>query len=92
MTEAPPQWVLWITVAFLLNGWFIVLLRFVPEGLGALFTFYFYGLSALLTLVYKLAVRENWSRSKGIYWVAGLGCSDPLVRGYVDDSGAGSGG
>jgi EamA-like transporter family protein len=69
------QWVRWITVAFLLNGWLVVLLRFVPEGLGALFTFYFYGLSALLTLLYKLAVRKSWSRSKGIYWVAGLGAA-----------------
>lgn len=69
------QWARWITVAFLLNGWFVVLLRFVPEGFGALFTFYFYGLSALLTLMYKLVVRESWSRSKGIYWVAALGAA-----------------
>jgi hypothetical protein len=66
-------WVRWIAVAFLLNGWFVILLRFVPEKLGALFTFYFYGLSALITILYKLIVRENFSRQKGIYWVAALG-------------------
>jgi hypothetical protein len=32
---------------FLLNGWFVILLRFVPEKLGALFTSYFYSLSGL---------------------------------------------
>src|SRR5262249_20484415 len=69
------QWARRITVAFLLNGWFVVLLRFVPQGFGALFTCYFYGLSALLTLIYKLVVQDNWSRSKGIYWVAGLGAA-----------------
>lgn len=69
------QWARWITVAFLLNGWFVVLLRFVPEGFGALFTLYFYGLSALLTLVYKLQLRESWSWPSGIYWVAGLGAA-----------------
>lgn len=67
------KWVQWITVAFFLNGWFVILLRFVPEKLGALFTFYFYGLSTLMTLLYKVVVRENFSRQKGIYWVAALG-------------------
>jgi drug/metabolite transporter (DMT)-like permease len=66
-------WVRWIAVAFLLNGWFVILLRFVPAKLGALFTFYFYGLSAIITILYKVIVRENFSRQKGIYWVAALG-------------------
>jgi hypothetical protein len=68
-------WVRWIAVAFLLNGWFVILLRFVPEKLGALFTFYFYGLSTLMTFLYKVIVRENFSRQKGIYWVAALGAA-----------------
>jgi drug/metabolite transporter (DMT)-like permease len=67
------RWVRWIAVAFLLNGWFVILLRFVPEKLSALFTFYFYGLSALMTLLYKVIVGETFSRQKGIYWVAALG-------------------
>jgi drug/metabolite transporter (DMT)-like permease len=67
------KWVRWITVAFLLNGWFVILLRFVPERLGALFTFYFYGLSTLMTLLYKVIVREDFSNQQGIYWVAALG-------------------
>jgi drug/metabolite transporter (DMT)-like permease len=69
------KWARWISVAFLLNGWFVVLLRFVPEGLGALFTFYFYFLSALITIVYKLVAREARKRAKGIYGVAALGAA-----------------
>jgi len=74
-TSFSAQWFRWISVAFLLNGWFVILLRFVPAGLGALFTFYFYSLSAVLTLVYKLLVKEPWSRPRGIYWVAALGAA-----------------
>jgi drug/metabolite transporter (DMT)-like permease len=69
------QWALWIGLAFLLNGWFVILLRFVPERLSALFTFYFYGLSALLSLLYKLAVRQGIARPSGIYWVAAYGAA-----------------
>lgn len=73
--EFSRQWILWITVAFLLNGWFVILLRFVPQHLGALFTFFFYGLSALITLAYKAMARESLSRPAGIYWVAALGAA-----------------
>ncbi len=69
------KWLRWITVAFLLNGWFVILLRFVPTQLGALFTFYFYSLSTLMTIFYKLAVRGKLSRAKGIFWVAALGAT-----------------
>ena len=67
------RWTGWITVAFALNGWFVVLLRFVPAGYGPLFTFYFYGLSTLFAAIYKVAARERWSAPKGIYAVAALG-------------------
>jgi drug/metabolite transporter (DMT)-like permease len=69
------QWVFWIAVAFLLNGWFVILLRFVPEKLGALFTFYFYGLSAVLALLYKAARRQRFSHPQGIYRVAAYGAA-----------------
>lgn len=71
--EFTMKWVRWITVAFLLNGWFVVLLRFVPEGLGALFTVYFYGISVVVVLVYKLISRERLAHGKGILAVAALG-------------------
>jgi drug/metabolite transporter (DMT)-like permease len=69
------KWFQWIGVAFLLNGWFVVLLRFVPSGFGAVFTLYFYGLSTGMILLYKLVKNEKWGRAKGIYWVAALGAS-----------------
>lgn len=69
------KWSRWIFVAFLLNGWFVMLLRFVPEGLGALFTFYFYGLSTLMTLLHKLVKKKALSKARGIYAIAALGAA-----------------
>ena len=69
------QWILWIAAAFLLNGWFVILLRFVPENLGALFTLYFYGLSTLLALGYKVFSRQSLRFPRGIQWVAAYGAA-----------------
>jgi drug/metabolite transporter (DMT)-like permease len=69
------QWVLWIALAFLLNGWFVILLRFVPGKLSSLFTLYFYGFSAILALVYKMVLRQGFSRAAGIYQVAAYGAA-----------------
>ena len=73
--EFSRQWVVWILVAFLLNGWFVILLRFVPQPVSGLFTFYFYGFSILLTLVYKASARQGSIRPAGIYRVAALGAA-----------------
>jgi drug/metabolite transporter (DMT)-like permease len=69
------QWIVSIIVAFLLNGWFVILLRFVPQPASGLFTFYFYGFSALLTFVYKVCARQGSSRAPDIYLVAALGAA-----------------
>ena len=37
--------------------------------------FYFCGLSALITLLYKLVSRDNWKRPGGIFCVAALGAA-----------------
>jgi multidrug transporter EmrE-like cation transporter len=42
------HWLRYILGAFLFNGVLAMLFRFVPDGFGALFTFYFYGISVLL--------------------------------------------
>lgn len=51
-------WAMYITLAFLMNGWAAVIFRFVPRGSAALFTLYFYGLTFLAVLSRKLFVRE----------------------------------
>ena len=50
-------WFRWISVAFLFNGWLVVLFRFVRADEGPLFTTYFYGLSFLY-----LAIPPLWKR------------------------------
>jgi len=69
------RWMRWITIAFLLNGWIVILLRFVPEGLAAVFTFYFYGISMALAAMYKLVLRQQWTRGGGIFSIAALGAA-----------------
>jgi drug/metabolite transporter (DMT)-like permease len=53
-TGTQSRWLKFISIAFLLNGVLVILFRFVPEGYAALFTVYFYGISFLLVLPYKL--------------------------------------
>jgi hypothetical protein len=50
----------YISIAFLLNGVLAMLFRFVPEGGGAMFTVYFYGISFLM------AVPSKWKAEQPV--------------------------
>ncbi len=67
------KWLRFILIAFLLNGVLVILFRFVPEHLSALFTVYFYGISFLLVLPYKLARRTSLLPDRNLYFVSALG-------------------
>jgi len=54
------SWASYIAVAFLLNGWLVVMFRFVPSRLGPVFTLYFYGLSVLLVIPILWATGGPW--------------------------------
>lgn len=68
------RWLRFIFGAFLLNGVLVILFRFVPDGYGALFTAYFYGISFLLVLPYKLHAR-NWKPERGMALVSVAGAA-----------------
>src|SRR3984957_4569507 len=55
-------WALYISIAFLMNGWAAVIFRFVPKKSAPLFTVYFYALTFLAVLVRKIFVR-GWPPS-----------------------------
>jgi drug/metabolite transporter (DMT)-like permease len=67
------RWFRFILIAFLLNGVLVILFRFVPEGLAALFTVYFYGISFLLVLPYKIVKRTRLLPERNLYLVSALG-------------------
>ena len=67
------RWLVFISIAFLLNGVLVILFRFVPDGYGALFTVYFYGISFLLVLPYKLFRDRTLGLNKGLVGVSVLG-------------------
>jgi drug/metabolite transporter (DMT)-like permease len=69
----PARWVRFISIAFLLNGVLVILFRFVPENYSALFTVYFYGISFMLVLPYKLARRTGLVPDRNLYFVSALG-------------------
>jgi len=69
------RWLACITIAFLLNGVLVILFRFVPEGYGALFTAYFYGISFLLVLPYKLVRDRTMEANKGLIGVSVMGAA-----------------
>ena len=71
--RASSRWFISITIAFLLNGVLVILFRFVPEGYGALFTVYFYGISFLLVLPYKLMRDRTVSLTRGLVGVSVMG-------------------
>lgn len=71
--KAGSRWLRFITVAFLFNGVLVILFRFVPEGYSALFTAYFYGLSFLMVLPYKLLRDRRWAGQKGLVGIAAAG-------------------
>jgi len=74
------SWAMYITIAFLMNGWAAVIFRFVPKESAALFTLYFYGLTFLAVLVRKIFVR-GWPASGLI--LAGLGGAAAQWTGVV---------
>lgn len=59
-------WMKYIALAFFFNAWLPILLRFVPEGLAAVFTTYLYGIGFLLVLAYRLLQREPPDRDHGL--------------------------
>ena len=69
----PSRWMRCISIAFLLNGVLVILFRFVPENYSALFTVYFYGISFLLVLPYKLARRTSLVPDRNLYLVSAMG-------------------
>ena len=73
-TGGPPaRWLRFISIAFLLNGVLVILFRLVPEKYSALFTVYFYGISFLLVLPYKLTRRTGLLPDRNLYFVSALG-------------------
>lgn len=68
--SASSSWVFYISLAFLLNGVLVIIFRFVPQQEGALFTVYFYGISFLLVLPYKVVADRKWRFSRGIVVVS----------------------
>jgi len=68
------RWLRYILGAFLLNGVLAMLFRFVPDGFGALFTFYFYGISVLLA-VPPMVVTHASRPAPGLLPVAALGAA-----------------
>jgi drug/metabolite transporter (DMT)-like permease len=67
------RWLRSILAAFLLNGVLAMLFRFVPDGYGALFTVYFYGISVVLVLPYKLIRDRAMPREPGLLPMSLLG-------------------
>ena len=67
------RWLKFISIAFLLNGVLVILFRFVPEGSAALFTVYFYGISFLMVLPYKLYQDASLVPSGGLFAVSAAG-------------------
>lgn len=63
-------WFGYISIAFLLNGWLVVMFRFVPASLGPLFTLYFYGLSVLLVIPIQWASGESWRPTRAVLGIA----------------------
>ena len=70
-------WMRCILVAFLLNGVLAMLFRFVPEGGGALFTVYFYGISFLMAAPYKWKAAQPID--KGLLGLSALGAATHWV-------------
>ena len=63
--DASSRWLMYITIAFLLNGVLVILFGFVPEQESPLFTAYFYGISFLMVLPYKVLMDRKWSLTRG---------------------------
>jgi hypothetical protein len=69
------RWLKFISIAFLLNGVLVILFRFVPDGYAALFTVYFYGISFLIVLPYKLYRRSELLPARGLFIVSAGGAA-----------------
>lgn len=73
VTGRQSRWLKFISIAFLLNGVLLILFRFVPEGYSALFTVYFYGISFLIVLPYKLYQDSRLVPAGGLFAVSAAG-------------------
>ncbi len=73
VTGRQSRWLKFISIAFLLNGVLVILFRFVPEGYSALFTVYFYGISFLLVLPYKLHRDPRLVPGGGLFAISAAG-------------------
>lgn len=73
------QWFRFILFAFLLNGVLAVLFRWVPDGFSALFTTYFYGISCLIAVPFKLMYSRNWQPTKSLLSVSMMGATSHLL-------------
>ncbi len=66
------SWLGWIGLAFLLNGWLVVMFRFVPPSLGPVFTLYFYGFSVLLVIPILWWTGNSWRPSRAVLGLAAV--------------------
>jgi uncharacterized membrane protein len=64
------RWFVYISLAFFLNAWLVVLLRFVSAGSGPIFTAYLYGIGLLLVLGYKLAGNRRWPTERALIGIS----------------------
>lgn len=71
--NANTSWLKWILVAFLFNGWLVVLFRFIKSDEGPLFTTYFYGLSFLYAALIKIWQRQLPVPNKALLLVSAGG-------------------
>lgn len=67
------RWLIYITIAFLLNGVLVILFRFVPPGREALFTVYFYGISVIFVFFYKAIFDRTAQFNRGLVGVSVMG-------------------
>jgi drug/metabolite transporter (DMT)-like permease len=73
VTGRQSRWLKFISIAFLLNGVLVILFRFVPEGHSALFTVYFYGISFLIVLPYKLYQHSRLVPERRLFAISAAG-------------------
>jgi drug/metabolite transporter (DMT)-like permease len=65
-TAPASRWLTYISLAFFLNAWLVVLLRFVPAGYGPVFTAYLYGIGLLVVLGCKLIRDRRWPTERAL--------------------------
>jgi drug/metabolite transporter (DMT)-like permease len=69
------RWTTFILGAFLLNGVLSTLFRWVPEGLSFLFVAYFYFVSCLMAMPFKLREKQAARPTKGLFALGAAGAA-----------------